>query len=157
LHTDSRTELVDAERLWDLAARDFGLRRDWGGIVLHYAGVIESEMKLHWAGALDELASLGLMSENGERTLGAMKHALREAQQAIRKDQAGGLTQLVREKITQSKPLIDNLAFWTDVRNNAAHGNRDKPADESVLHKCRSLILNAHYLDGVIGVCDSSR
>jgi hypothetical protein len=157
LHPGSRTELVAAERLWDWAAREFGLRHDWGGIVLHYAGVIESEMKLHWAGALDELERHGLMKKNGERTLGAMKHALRAAQQAIRKDQAGGLTQLVREKITQSKPLIDNLPFWTDVRNNAAHGNRDKPADESVLHRCRSLILNDHYLDGVIGLCDSLR
>jgi hypothetical protein len=83
-----------------------------------------------------------------------MTRALREAQQAIRKDRADGLTQLVRERITQSKILIDNGAFWTNVRNNAAHGNRDKPLDEVVLHRCRSLILSERYLDGVIGLRD---
>lgn len=147
---ESRNDLLDAERLWSIAARDYGAgRRDWGGIVTLYARVVESEMRLHLAALFDSLETEGIAMR--ERTLGGCLSTLRSANDALRK---GGLRSIPEGMALRIKSVhrsfSDNFTFMKDQRDHAAHGNREAHIKPDDFYRWRRAILDEKALSVIV-------
>jgi hypothetical protein len=113
--------------------------------------VVESELKAHLASIFDTLEAEGIPIR--ERTLGGCLAALRSANEKLRK---GGLTSL-RESMADRVRKVhrffsDEVPFMKDLRDKAAHGNRDTLINDIDFNKCRSAILNKKLLSVIVGL-----
>jgi hypothetical protein len=135
-----------------MAARDYGAgRRDWGGIVTHYARVVESEMRLHLATVFDSLESEGIAMR--ERTLGGCLSTLRSANDALRKGGLRSISEGVALRIKSvHRSFSDKFAFMKDQRDRAAHGNREAHIKPDDFYRWRSAILDEKALSVIADV-----
>jgi hypothetical protein len=88
-----------------------------------------------------------------ERTLGGCLAALRSANDKLRK---GGLNSLPERTAARVREVhrffSDEVPFMKDLRDKAAHGNRDALLKDIDFYKCRSAILNKKLLSVIVGL-----
>lgn len=129
LHSETRQDLIDAENLWDRAARELGAGRlDWGGLGIVYARAVERETKAHVLPLLEKLRSEGRLAK-GRRieTIGSIVSAVGTAIEELKPLGDSECSALSETLTTIHEAFSGNLGAVTKIRNRAAHGDSSAP------------------------------
>ena len=141
LTEQSRQDLIEVEKLWAMASKDFGAgRSDWGALVALYSRPIEAEVRSHLGPLLERLVRVGLCTVN-EPTLGGCVQGIREAKDALRTAHHPNVPDADKVRIAELQKFFGSQARFIEAfRNRATHGDRENPITPEEFFRWRKTI-----------------